>query len=372
MGEHRVDLVFVPPVSRRQGTGRTARPERVAKTAALAQGGLSRLPAGEAQRLARQIVQRAPERVEPQPQPRGVERIVRRRRRGEWKSRRRHARRPKARKGRRSHRRGAAKRTGHRVEQRQRKPPWGGKGIRLARRCRPEMALAPNLHLLHRPAPPRNCYGIAVSERRRAMSRFARLGRRGHRHCDDQPPRRRFRRPEQPQDGPVQMARQGRAEFPSPLRGGVRGGGVGLRITPTRRFASTSPQGGGESGREPGHGDERDKDALQRLDVPLDSRPTIQTSLLSRGGIIAGEERVGIKRAFEMASQVECRPPTLIVAVLGASAAARKLPFARFPWTAEPGLYAERQLLQMPPRGGLSADGPRCVSNAEMRHAVNR
>src|SRR5690606_24289070 len=42
-----------------------------------------------------------------------------------------------------------------------------------------------------------------------------------------------------------------RAEFPSPLRGGVRGGGRyqlwRSRRTPTRRFAPSSPQGGGGS-----------------------------------------------------------------------------------------------------------------------------
>ena len=66
---------------------------------------------------------------------------------------------------------------------------------------------------------------------------------------DDQPPRGGFGRTQQPQHGAVEMAGQGEPGLPPEGRSAVvrpPGGGLLSVATPTRRFASTSPQGGGE------------------------------------------------------------------------------------------------------------------------------
>ncbi len=68
------------------------------------------------------------------------------------------------------------------------------------------------------------------------------------------------------------MAEQGEGGFHLPLweRSAVvrpPGGDLFSIATPTRRFASTSPQGGGEGA--PGHGDKAGQNALQRLEIQI-------------------------------------------------------------------------------------------------------
>ena len=127
---------------------------------------------------------------------------------------------------------------------------------------------------------------------------FAR-GRQGHdqttRGRDDQPPRGGFGRTQQPQYGEPEMAGQGGVGSPPPWgRSAVvrpPGGGICSVATPTRRFASTSPQGGGE--RQPASPAMATRPARMRFSASrllcIAAVPSIAASFQG-GGIIA---RVG-------------------------------------------------------------------------------
>ena len=90
--------------------------------------------------------------------------------------------------------------------------------------------------------------------------------------------------------------------FPSPLRGGVRGGGGHGRVrgSPTRRFAPPSPQGGGYAGGgrvaadRPVHGDE----PLRRVaeDDGLLGAPGVRVLVLEAA---AGDQRVGLRECLD-------------------------------------------------------------------------
>ncbi|WP_139043954.1 hypothetical protein [Allomesorhizobium alhagi] len=74
----------------------------------------------------------------------------------------------------------------------------------------------------------------------------------------------------QPQYGEPEMARQGERRFHLPLEGRsavVRPPGGGIFGAATRRFASTSPEGGGNRSGESRHAHQPGQDALQRLEI---------------------------------------------------------------------------------------------------------
>ena len=205
-------------------------------------------PARKTPRLTRQIIEHPTERLKPQAKTHRVDRAV-----GRWPWR--EGRRPAAVKEQNARGgcgRGAAAATGKTpqgIEQGKGKPDgpaFGASGRGPFRGC---AGLGRRQDNGDAEAPQDGLDGLRPG--------FSQTGRPRHQvagHHDDQPPGCRLGRPQQAQHGVVEAARQGRAELGVylPLVGRsavVRrpGGGNCLVATPTRRFASTSPQGGGES-----------------------------------------------------------------------------------------------------------------------------